>query len=311
MTMQLINQPETAVKQRDLKKDYYFMFLKYIDVKPCTRDTYKRGLKQFFIYMLKNGIDQPGRQDIINFRDYIKEIHKPGTAQTYLASVRAFFKWTEYEGLYPNITKDVKSVKIEQGFKKDYLTSAQSRQLLDTIDRTNETGLRDFAIVSLMLTTGLRTIEIQRAQIQDIRTLGDSTVLYVQGKGRDTKQEYVNITAPIEKAIRLYLTTRKGAQGTEPLFTSTSNNSKGKGLTTRSISGICKKYIRAIGLDSDRLTAHSLRHTAVTLALIQGNDITQVQQMARHSNINTTMIYNHALERAKNPCFESVTELLF
>ena len=65
------------------------------------------------------------------------------------------------------------------------------------------------------------------------------------------------------------------------------------------------------GYDSERLTAHSFRHTSVTLALLNGNTLEQVQQMARHKNINTTMIYNHALQKEKNPCYDSVSNALF
>lgn len=288
----------------------YYEFLDFIDVKENTLETYKKGLKQFFIYMLSNEIRNPTRKDVIAFRDYIKETHKAGTAQTYLASVRAFFKWTDSKGYYPNIAQYVKSVKQEQGFKKDYLTSEQAKDVLNAVNRTNVQGLRDYAILSLMLTTGLRTIEVSRADVKDLRTLGNSTVLYVQGKGHDTKDDYVKITNPVEQAIRAYLRAVQ-AQNESPLFTSLDNKNKGNRLTTRSLSRICKKYMVKAGYDSERLTAHSFRHTSVTLALLNGNTLEQVQQMARHKNINTTMIYNHSLQKEKNPCYDSVSSMLF
>ena len=69
--------------------------------------------------------------------------------------------------------------------------------------------------------------------------------------------------------------------------------------------------MQAAGYDSARLTAHSLRHTAVTLSLLAGKDITEVQQFARHKNIETTMIYNHALDKAKNTCSKAVESAIF
>jgi integrase/recombinase XerC len=90
-----------------------------------------------------------------------------------------------------------------------------------------------------------------------------------------------------------------------------SNNSQGKRLSTRSISGIVKQRLKNAGFDSDRLTAHSLRHTAVTLSLIGGNTLQEVQQFARHENISTTQIYAHNLDRAKNRCEETISSSIF
>ena len=82
-------------------------------------------------------------------------------------------------------------------------------------------------------------------------------------------------------------------------------------MTTRAISGVVQVHLREAGYDSDKLTAHSLRHTAVTLSLLAGKDITEVQQFARHANIATTMVYNHALDKAKNGCSEAIAKAIF
>ena len=136
-------------------------------------------------------------------------------------------------------------------------------------------------------------------------------MLFVQGKGRDEKTDYIKVSAPVERAIRQYLKERGETDPAAPLFASMSNNSKGQRMTTRSISGMVKQRLQAAGYNSERLTAHSLRHTAVTLALLAGKDITEVQQFARHTNIATTMIYNHALDKAKNTCGAAITEAIF
>ena len=162
-----------------------------------------------------------------------------------------------------------------------------------------------------MITGGLRTIEVSRANIEDLRVVGEQTVLYVQGKGREEKTEYIKISQEVENAIRNYLKTRDNVSDQEPLFTSLSNNSRGKRLSTRSISGMVKDRLKEAGFNSERLTAHSLRHTAVTLSLLAGKDITEVQQFARHKNIATTMIYNHSLEQAKNSCSEAISKAIF
>jgi integrase/recombinase XerC len=135
--------------------------------------------------------------------------------------------------------------------------------------------------------------------------------LYIQGKGHEEKTDYIKLSAPAEKAIRAYLSNRKDADEAEPLFTSTSNNNKGERMTTRSISGIVKAKLVNAGYDSSRLTAHSLRHTAVTLSLLAGKDIAEVQQFARHKNLATTLIYAHNIDRAKNNCEATIAKAIF
>lgn len=309
----LTTRQESQITARtELTPDLFLRFVSYIDAQPKTIETYKKALRQLFNYLSLNGIRQPQREDIIAFREELKASGlKPSTIQNYITASRLFFQWTAQEGIYPNVAEHIKGAKLTKDHKKDYLTSRQVKEILNTVERDTLQGKRDFAILGLMVTGGLRTIEVIRADIADLRTLADSTVLFVQGKGRDEKAEYVKIPAPVEKAIRAYLKARGSATPEEPLFTSLSNNSKGERLSTRTISGMVKGRLQGAGYDSDRLTAHSLRHTAVTLSLLAGKDLAEVQQFARHANIATTMIYNHALDKAKNGCSEAISNILF
>jgi len=298
--------------QPSLTAGLFERFIAYIDAQPKTIETYTKALRQLFTYFTLNGITHPQREDVIAFREELKASgHKPTTVQSYITATRLFFQWTAEENLYPNIAERLKGAKLDREHKKDYLTSRQVKEVLRAIEQDTLQGLRDYAILTLMVTGGLRTIEVIRANIEDLRTAADSTVLYVQGKGREEKTEYIKTTAPVEKAIRAYLKARGTAGDAEPLFASLSNNSKGERLSTRSISGIAKARLQAAGYNSTRLTAHSLRHTAVTLSLLAGRDLAEVQQFARHANIATTMIYNHALDKAKNTCGEAITSAIF
>ena len=282
-----------------------------IDASPKTIDTYSKAIKQFFIYLQDNGISQPQREDIVAYREYLKEDHKPTTVQSYLAAVKLFFKWTEQEGFYQNIADRVKGAKIDSGFKKDYLTSKQVGKLLQTIDRTTLKGKRDYAMLSVMVTTGLRTISIINANIEDIRTAGDATALFYKGKGHEEKATYVKLAEPVEDAIRDYLTARGTIDGKEPLFSSVANRNSGGRMTTRSISRVAKESLIDVDLISDRLTAHSFRHTAATLNLLSGGTVEETQQLLDHANINTTLIYSHALERAKNNSEQRIAKAIF
>lgn len=289
---------------------YFYNFFDYLDVKPKTLETYKISLRQFFTYLKRKEISKPTRADIIAYRDSLEETHKPTTIQGYLTAIKLFFDYLETIGAYPNIAKNVKGVKLNRGHKKDYLTPEQIKIILNKMERETLQGKRNYAIFLLMLVGGLRTIEIHRSNIGDIRTIGDSTVLYIQGKGKNEKTDFVKIPLEVEKAIREYLKARGEQQEDLPLFTSNSNNNFEDRLSTRSISKIIKEAMKDSGYNSDRLTAHSLRHTAVTLSLLAGNKLEEVQQFARHSNIATTQIYAHHLDRFKNNCENSIMEAI-
>ncbi|MCG2302402.1 site-specific integrase [Staphylococcus epidermidis] len=285
-------------------------FLEYLDASKKTVQTYTRALRQFFKFLYENNITQPQRTDVLAFRDNLKDKgRKPTTIKSYIVAVRLFFQWTNQEGFYPNIADKIKGAKLDQAHKKDYLTTEQIKDVLNNIDISTVTGARDYAIISLMVTGGLRTIEVSRADMEDIRNVGDSPALYIQGKGREEKTEYVKLPLQVFKAIGRYREMLDKQH--EVLFTSTSNNNKGQRLTTRSISGIVKKRLKEAGYTSDRLTAHSLRHTAGTLNLMNGGSLEETQQLLRHSNINTTMIYLHHLERSKNQSEKRIADALF
>lgn len=290
----------------------YRRFIAYLGTKPRTVQAYNNALKQFFAYLADNGITQPQRADILAYREHLLTRVKPTTAQLYMVAVRLFFRWTAQEGLYPNAADHIKGAKLDRSYKKDYLTSAQVKTVLQGIDRATLQGLRDYAMFALMTGGGLRCIEVSRANVGDIGTAGDSIVLYLQGKGRDEKTEYVKLAAPIEKAIRAYLKARGKQEDTAPLFASLSNNSAGRRMSTRAISGLVKAHMQAAGYDSDRLTAHSLRHTAGNLALNEdGSNFAEVQQFMRHGSIDTTMIYVRQKQRAANTSESRIASAIF
>ena len=289
----------------------YDSFFRFIDVKEKSISTYKRALRQFFKYMAVNRITHPTREDIINFRESLRPDHKPTTIQAYIIAVRLFFSWTSQIGKYPNIADHIKGAKISAGHKKDYLTAKQMRKILTKIDVSTLQGKRDYATLSLMVTCGLRTIEVSRANIVDLTTRGENTVLYIQGKGRDEKTDYVKIVPEVEDAIREYLKARGTVDINAPLFASTSHNSFGERLSTRTISGVVKTCFKNAGFDSPRLTAHSLRHTTATINLLEKGNLEETQQLLRHQNINTTMVYLHHIKRENNKSEERVASAIF
>jgi len=276
-------------------------FIAYLDVSASSAYTYKRSLRRFSQYLSDMNITEPTRATILQYRDSLRSQGlSSSTIQSYMSTVRQFFQWTAHEQLYPNIAEGIKGAKVNQLYRKDALTAEQAHRLTESIDRCDIVSIRNYAIIVLMLTTGLRSIELVRLNIEDMRYHGGDMVLYVQGKGEEDKAAYIKLVPDVEVSIRQYLHTRSNPGESSPLFASCSDRNNGKRLTTRSISRIAKTALREAGLDSNRLTAHSLRHTAGTLNLLGGGTIDETQQLLRHSKIATTMIYLHHLSRDNN-----------
>lgn len=305
--------PNTSPAVIGFNADLFDRFINYTDVKETTLKGYAVCIRAFIKYLAENNIHQPQREDIKAYKAYLDSTdHTAGTKQQYLRAVKHFFKWTSAEGLYPNIADNIKGVKVRQdNTKKDALSETDIKAICDSIDRSTEAGKRDFAIILLAVTGGLRIIEMQRADIEDIKTIAGEKVLFIQGKGREEKDEYKKITPEVWEALSDYLEARTNTSKKAPLFTGTSNRAKGERLTEPSISRIIKGVFKAAGYDSDRITAHSLRHTSVTMLLKAGATIQEAQQHARHADPATTGIYAHNIEREKQHTEQRIYNQIF
>jgi len=270
-------------------------FINSQDVKENSRQTYQRTLKQYFSWIDKKGLllSEIARPQLLEYKE---ELLRSGlsslTVGSYITSVRKFYEFTEANKYYPNVAKGIKTPKRKQQFKKQPLLPAQATALLNYYQ---DKSLRDYAIINLILRTGLRTIEVIRASVEDITYKGAQRVLLVHGKGRDEKDNFVVLTEKAYQPIAEYLASRGNINSSEPLFISTSNNNKGERLTTRSISYIAKEGLKAIGLNEKAFTAHSLRHTTAVNILRAGGSLETAQFTLRHSNPATTQIYTATL----------------
>ena len=271
-------------------------FVASCDVKQSSRDLYNRTLSQFFKWVEETGrqLSNMSRVDILEYKDHLtQEGLSALTIGSYIVSVRKFYEWAESEKLYPNIAKGIKTPRRIQAFKKQHLTDNKSEELLSYFEQKS---LRDFAIVNLILRTGLRTIEVVRADIGDITFKGERRILKVWGKGHTEKDDFVVLSERAYLPIANYLATRKGAKAGEPLFVSNSRQNRGERLTTRTISHICKEGLQAVGMDGKEFTAHSLRHTTAVAILKHGGSITDVQSVLRHSSPVTSQIYTESVK---------------
>lgn len=278
-------------------------FLAAQDVTQGSRTTYRSALRQFFDWFTGNKITNPTRETILTYKEWLDAKGlKPFTRSGYLVAVRRFFEWAESLKLYPNIAKGIKGARRTiKTHQKNALRVDQIEKLLSSIDTKSLVGKRDFALINLLFRTGLRLIEIKRAQICDMEMKddGQGALLWIRGKGRDGKDDFVVVTDDALDPIMRYLHHRKTKNTQEPLFASVSDRNNGKFITTFSLSRIIKQRLRAAGIDSIRITAHSLRHTFGVMAIQAGASLYEVQLAMRHTAPTTTEIYLGDIERAK------------
>lgn len=246
---------------------------------------------------------------------------RPNTIAQYLRSVRQFFSWTAAAGLYPDIAANIHAPKVRNdGHKKDHLTAQEVLQIENSItrraqereqaaqeaqkdtagrvQRSTEQGKRLYAMYLLAVNAGLRTIEISRANVKDLETKSGQTWLYIWGKGHTEADQKKALAPEVAAAVKEYLQARTDhPTGNSPLFVSTGNRSKGKRIATTTISTMLKRAMQEAGFDSERLTAHSLRHSTGSAVMSITNDLMTAQRYMRHKDPKTTEIYIHEGEK--------------
>lgn len=355
---------QTIPAQATITPTLFAQFVHWLDRGERTTRAYLTNFRQFLAWLKYSGITTPQRADILSYKQWLAVEHdaialdagtaqgwiyrtdasgnpikvtcKPNTIAGYLRVVAQFFRWTQAQGLYPDIAANIHAPKVTTAHRKDALdaeavlaietsitakaqekTATAATALKDTagrIQRSTEQGKRLYAMYLLAVTTGLRTIEISRANVKDFETKGDKAFLAIWGKGHTEADQRKPITPEVAEAIRDYLASRTDAYtGTSPLFVSTGNRSGGKRIATTTISTMLKKAMQDAGYNSERLTAHSLRHTAAQAALqASGHNLYATQKYLRHANPATTEIYLHedeATARAERNLAQGVYDL--
>lgn len=265
-----------------------------------TIQTYTRNIRNFSEWMQLHGITEPVENDIFDYRAELAAKYKPATVAAYMAAVKVFFKFCDRIGAYPNVAAEIPAGKVEASHKADYLTVEQSANLIDSIDRTTLKGKRDYAIVQLMITTALRVISVQRATVGNITIHNGVPVLYYQGKGHEDNDNFVNLAPDVQDALADYLNARGDVDIDAPLFASCDHSTAGEPLTTRSISRIVKNHLIDSGINSPRIVAHSLRHTAAVTNMKNGGTLEETRQLMGHKDERTTRIYVEDIARDAN-----------
>lgn len=273
------------------------------DLSSTSGATYQRGMAKFVEWAKSAGVELVTPDVIQTWKaDLLKRGMKPTAVNTWLAGVRRFFAWSVGSGaLAVNPTAGVKGVKRRNTGKKHLrleLTDHEVLRVLAQPDRSTSQGKRDYCILALKAFTGVRDVEVYRADVADLDTVDGIPVLHVQGKGSTEKDDLVVVYhGRAQEALYDWLAVRGNKPGA--LFWSFSNRSQGERLGLSAIRHTVIGYYRAAGIVDPRKTSHSLRHSAISK--IARKDVLKARQVARHASLNTTMVYVHEADRLDNP----------
>ena len=233
-------------------------------------------------------------EDIHGYISYMARVLKssPATRARKISSLRIFFKYlaTKAKLIDVNPAQDLETPKLGKRIPK-YLSLEESQKLLDTTQsEDNRNSIRDYAIITLFLNCGMRLSELVNINIKDIDF--SESKMSVIGKGNKERTIYLNKACM--KVIKDYLSIRPHDRvkfdSRDALFLS----ERKERISNRSVQDIVKKELKKAGLDTNKYSAHKLRHTAATLMYQYGNvDIRALQELLGHESISTTEIYTH------------------
>jgi site-specific recombinase XerD len=283
-----------------------------------TTKTYWRGMARFIAWCDEQEIESVSDDVLRDWLGEMNESYTPAAISTWLAGVRAFFVWAVGAGrLSHNPAAGVRSAArrgTSKRHKRQALTDDEVMRVLAAPDTNTTAGVRDRAILALMAYNGARSVEVQRFNINNVRTENGQMVIDVHGKGRAESDEVLVVcNQDAIKAMHDWIAERVAISTTHPtppgdaLFISLSNRSFGGRLSLRAIRHTVKGYYQASGVVGEGKTTHSLRHSFASNAARNGAPVQKLQSAMRHASIKDTMIYFHEMDRLTNPAEAFVT----
>ena len=269
---------------------------------PQTRRAYEADIRSF---MASAGITRPQdfrlvtRSHVLAWRHDLENQQLAGsTIRRKLAALASLYEYLcNCNAVASNPVKGVKRPRVEsQEGKTPVLSDAQARALLDAPPIDTLKGVRDRAILSVLLFHGLRREELTNLRVKDFGQQRRGVVhMLVHGKGN--KQRYLPIHPDTAKLVARYLEQSGHAKDKDgALFravTKGGTSGAARGLSPGGVySEVVKRYMSQVGISGENMGPHSLRATAATSALEHDSDVSLVQAWLGHSSISTTKVYD-------------------
>lgn len=293
-----------------------------------TRKAYHLNIKEFFnvsnvIDITLNDIRKVTIFDVEDWISYMKDYqYSSATINRKIASLSSLYNWLlKYQDnssgiriLQFNPFAAISDEKPKTNNKiTQFLTTEELNTVLNNLDTSTLHGFRNKLFILLIVTTGLRKSEAINIKIKDISSYNQFDIIKILGKGN--KLDIVKIQPKVKELIDIYLkkTNRDYSLSKDKyLFINHSSNSRDLGdtpLDASTINKMIKKICKKSGITKN-ITVHSLRHTAITLAIESGYTIEKVRDFARHSNLSTTNRYIHSMNNLKENPGDKIMDLI-
>lgn len=275
--------------------DDYMLYLKNIQrVSVNTLDAYQRDITRFLEFLEAEGSKSLSEVDNYLVRNFIAKLRlgeisevkiSDNSLARNISSLRSFFYYLiEFKGFDKNPFVNIKQVKQKQQLP-EFLFYNEVEQILDSIDTSDFTGLRNRLMFEIMYGCGLRLSELVNLKFADIDF--SNRIINIIGKGN--KERIVPFHHLIKDLLLDYQAQVSNIQLDHDFIFI--NNRKGQ-ISPRGVQFTLDKVVLAAGL-SKNVSPHMLRHSFATHLLDNGADIKVVQDLLGHENISTTQIYTH------------------
>ncbi len=289
------------------------------DIVKETRELYQTVLKQYVNYLKDHQIMYAETSNILDYVEWKKEQgFSSGWIYQQISTVKGFYRYLKDNqlrlglprGYGQDIAETIKNVRVKPRLSKAILTPEQGKHLIECTKKNRKYiwQYRDYAMVYLMLTTALRSIEIRRARIKDLRFLHKDLVLYIQGKGKQSADDFVKIAPGVGEAIRDYLKKRKDKNPF--LFVSHSQHSDAPYLCRTFFKSMFQRILKDCDLEDTKITPHSLRHSAATFNLLRGSSLESTRKFMRHTSSSVTMIYAHHINKMEDDSEKQIEDYI-
>ena len=269
--------------------------------RPETRGTYERALQEFLRWSGGRRELRLSVEEIIAYKRHLTQRRglSDVSVSTYLTAVRRLCGYLQRTGaLAENPAMEVSGNPRPRTHTRKALSVSDATTLLESLRGQDERGLRDAAVIRLMLRCALSDAEIVRLDLGDLRHGKGGWTLAVQGKGKASKDASVELPGDVSNALQAYLQRRAGTREDEPLFLSAGNNSRGRRMTTRAVRDRVNEYLEQAGIRTARtrarVTPRSLRHTAALLMAAEGATPDDIQRRLRLGTLQTVYVYLQA-----------------
>jgi len=293
--------------------DLILDYIEHLEVEggrsPRTAENYRLYLERFVEYTDDIIVDKITSEIIRKYRLWLNRYKNNNddelatiTQSYHLIALRGFLSYLSKRDI---VTLSPEKIELPKVSRKQvtFLHYDEIERLIEHIPVSNETGMRNRALIELLFSSGLRVSELVNLNRDHINT--KRREFMVRGKGQKDRPVFISESAA--RHVENYLEIRQDSL--VPLFLNYSRNNTPdtsgnfRRLTARSVQRIISKYVRLAGI-TKHVSPHTMRHSFATDLLINGADIRSVQAMLGHSNISTTQVYTHVTDQHLREIYE-------